>query len=653
MDRASLIQSTSKTTQSQTGAVPSSGANPNSTGGRPDGNDMFDKWALGIEEPEPPASPPLGVSPQLPGASSGNSPAATRIRSESQPRSVERIRPDDVWFYLRLQYQGLDWSAPSEAMKTITQSCASTTAFTPSSGSVSSIPDDSLSAILTPTQIENLLLIFVENYTPWLNFKLIRDAESPLLDLVCCTIAARHLDENTRAAVAFRLQTLTQDRTAKLIFQSRRSASLEAIQCLLILSLWAPVSSPSEDFGDGRLLIASAISMAMNLRLNEAPNKAAAMLSSQTAGETIDEIQFLELLDKTRLWMSLSNAESLLCIGSGRGALSQRDPEAYIPLFRLRENLPTDKIGGGDTRLRLLADLYGVTERGLTIKFVSLAEKDVNEWYRSNEGVRREFSQLQRIVQPLGSKSSTASAKHVLSPVKVLAQADKFYFQILLVLLHSCRLLSIYNAMAASKIYFVVNRMEGSAFWYRTVRPYDNNVLLEYSKECLRLCETVLLDVIQTDVHHLGTCPDHIFLLISFAASFLVGCKFMILSGMHRLLPGSTDAILSSCIGHLRRAAYSTDHPASQCANVISMLVSLWENKETVLQRYQVQTDPSGSPVQASQPPNGDSASFTAHPVPVVHPSASLLMEPTVYNQADFSWLNDPGFWNDILDTPL
>jgi len=131
-----------------------------------------------------------------------------------------------------------------------------------------------------------------------------------------------------RAAVAYRLQTLTQDRTTKLIFQSRRSASLEAIQCLLILSLWAPISSLSDDFGDGRLLIASAISMAMNLHLNEAPSKALALLNSQTAGETVDEDKLTEFMDKTRLvslivldvcpisypctqWMSLSNAESL------------------------------------------------------------------------------------------------------------------------------------------------------------------------------------------------------------------------------------------------------------------------------------------------------------------------------------------------------
>ncbi|KAL0580498.1 hypothetical protein V5O48_001485 [Marasmius crinis-equi] len=629
MDRSVLIQNTSKA-QGQIG--PSTSDSTESTGRPNNGSDVFEKWALGIEQPTP-SSPGIEANTPLPGASPPNKPISAR---PDAPAPKQRSGPDDIWWYLRVQYGPLDWTAPLEAMKIITKNSSSNdTAFTPSSAS--SAPSDTLSSILTQVQINDLLLIFSEQYMPWLNFNLIREAESPLLDLICCTIAARHLDENTRSLVAHRLQTLTQDSSARLIFQSRRSESLEAIQCLLILSLWSPVSS--EDFADGRLLIATAISMAMNIRLNEAPQRTLALLNSQLAGETVVEAHLLDSMDKTRLWISLSNAESLLCIGSGRGALSKRDPATYMNIFRLRETIPTDKIGGPDARLRILADLYEITERGFAIKFASHSEQDMKSWYRSSENVRKEFSQLERIIQPLG----------------VLAEMDRFYFHILMVLLLSCRFLSVYNAMAVSRVYFMKHhRVEDGAYWYRTVRPHDDNVLIEYGKECLRLSEAILLNMMQTDVHRLGTCPDPIFLMISFAASYLVGVKFMLLRGMQRFLPGSSTIILSSCISHLRRAAYSTDHPANQCANAISTFVSLWENRETLMKQYQ-QEKLSLSSTQTQNHPSSssDSGSFTNQSVPLAHPSAPMLMEPMAPSQMDFSWLNDPSFWNGILDTPL
>ena len=98
----------------------------------------------------------------------------------------------------------------------------------------------------------------------------------------------------------------------------------------------------------------------------------------------------------------------------------------YVPLFRLRENLATDKIGGADTRLRLLADIYDVTERAFAIKFASHSDKDVEEWYRANEGVLREFSQMGRVVQPLGSKSSVTLASTV-SQSSVSLSADRSF----------------------------------------------------------------------------------------------------------------------------------------------------------------------------------------------------------------------------------
>jgi hypothetical protein len=118
---------------------------------------------------------------------------------------------------------------------------------------------------------------------PWLNFELIREGgvPTPVLDLACCIVASRHLDEQTRTRVSARLQKLTEDTVIKIIFNSRAAETLESIQTLLILSLWSPVYRGGSGIRDGRLLIASAVSMALNLRLSEASRKASEMRSTR------------------------------------------------------------------------------------------------------------------------------------------------------------------------------------------------------------------------------------------------------------------------------------------------------------------------------------------------------------------------------------
>jgi hypothetical protein len=80
------------------------------------------------------------------------------------------------------------------------------------------------------------------------------------------------------------------------------SESLESIQSLLILALWAPICGGSGDNRrDGHLLLASAISMAKNIRLNEAPERLQALMDLQRLGYTFDEAQIEDTANRTRL----------------------------------------------------------------------------------------------------------------------------------------------------------------------------------------------------------------------------------------------------------------------------------------------------------------------------------------------------------------
>jgi hypothetical protein len=93
---------------------------------------------------------------------------------------------------------------------------------------------------------------------------------------------------------------MTEDQIGRLLFRSGTRDSLQSVQALLILSLWAPVGGSTESgYGDGRHLIASAVSIAMNLRLNEASSKLRVMNEGQV--EAIDDGERLDLTRKARV----------------------------------------------------------------------------------------------------------------------------------------------------------------------------------------------------------------------------------------------------------------------------------------------------------------------------------------------------------------
>ncbi len=70
--------------------------------------------------------------------------------------------------------------------------------------------------------------------------------------------------------MAPRLQKLTEDTIARVVFNPEKFESEETIQGLIVLSLWMPICGSATGGGDGRMLIGMAVTMAMNLRLSEA-----------------------------------------------------------------------------------------------------------------------------------------------------------------------------------------------------------------------------------------------------------------------------------------------------------------------------------------------------------------------------------------------
>ncbi|KAJ3772884.1 hypothetical protein FB446DRAFT_772141 [Lentinula raphanica] len=480
--------------------------------------------------------------------------------SNSSPTSeVFPSRPHLLWDFLD---GSLDWTAPLQAIQELMKQTqvspsASRNFHTPPPID----PNDTLEHILSPDQILHLRAIFEQNYLPWLNFTPIRDVHSPLLDLVYCTIASRHLDDRTRSEVAPRLQYLTAENVARMILQSRRSETLESIQCLLILSLWAPVCGADEDFRDGRLLVASAVTMAHNMRLNEACQVAARLKSKRDKGEEVLEHELYDATNKTRLWMALTNVESLLCTGSGRNPLSKRCP-GYLSMFT-SSRFPVDIASGRDLRLKLLAELFDITEAGLSIRLQTLSEADVNHWY-------------DRFVHVLSNLSRVA---RVLLPLPVVSDFETFYFQMLNILVSTCRLLVLYQTFLSAREYFVRTGNDANPRWFHEVRPHGLPILISWGRETMAVAESILVQVLEMDFRLLGTSPDYIFNMIAFAASYVLGSKFLVLQTLGVNLPGSTERLLSKCIDRLHQCCYSPDSAARKCAVLMTEMLILWENK--------------------------------------------------------------------------
>jgi hypothetical protein len=124
-----------------------------------------------------------------------------------------------------------------------------------------------------------------------------------MLVLARLLVASRHLDSVTRAAVVPHLQKLTGEALHRHLFNPIPSP--ESIQAVIILSLWSPIGGGAQaSVRDGRLLIASGVSMAMNLRLSQAVEYISSLRSDMREDQGVSSTFACDLedaMDKARL----------------------------------------------------------------------------------------------------------------------------------------------------------------------------------------------------------------------------------------------------------------------------------------------------------------------------------------------------------------
>ncbi|KAJ7704406.1 hypothetical protein B0H17DRAFT_1193653 [Mycena rosella] len=525
---------------------------------------------------------------------------------------------DRLWSFVESNGP-LDWSAPMLAVQQLSK--LPLAHLHPPAHPTPPLPPGelTLARILSEERMRYLLDLFDERYTPWLNFKPTTRTGSALLDTVCCAVAARHLEN--AADVKMQLQTLTEDSIAKMIFNPRPSESVEAIQALLILSLWAPLGGPQEDGGrDGRLLIASAVSMAMNLRLNQAAEKATALRKKNGGRLSVEDTETLEAtLENARLWISLTNTESMLCLGTGRVPLSRRSPED-LQLIEFPRSF-VGLLDYGDVRLGLVASSFDLLEEGVGSRLQPGV--DVDNWY---DGIMVVLEKMKRI-------------RRLLTPLPYVLEREQFYVHILHVYESMSRLLVLYHALWDARV--SVGNLPPGESWHPFFKPHGVEAVGEWGRDMIQTTEALLVSVLAADTRRLGTAPDNLFTMVALAAGYVVGVKFLMARGGTELA-GASDLLLARIVAHLNNVACAPGHAAQRAAFLVTGMIAKWEGRNA------------GTPAPASYPTPTPSADADGDFLePLAFNTAQLQQPPDIdFNLFMDSTISmDAEFWNSLAQT--
>ncbi|KAJ7672578.1 hypothetical protein DFH06DRAFT_1036905 [Mycena polygramma] len=579
---------------------------------------------------------PTASTSQLPSPESAEPPKTSTLNAMvTYPANLPPT--DRIWAFVGEENSGIDWSAPMLAIQQLSKLPFAHLNVPVQPALAYPTGELTLHRILSDDQRRHLLDLFDDRYGPWLNFKPSRNTNSSLLDIACCAIASRHLDNASGSAqIKMQLQKLTEDSIAKMIFNPRPSESLEAVQALLILSLWAPLGGPPENDGrDGRLLIASAVSMAMNLRLNQSAFKAAVLQKRNRNVDrpSVEDAEALkEMTENARLWIALTNTESMLCIGTGRIPLSRRSPED-LQLVEYPKTFVN--VNHGDLRLGMTASTFDLVEEAVGNR---LQGKDVDDWYDEMMVILEKMKRLKRLLVPL----------------PYVLDQDQFYFHVLHIYQDMSRQLALYHALYDARV--SVGHVKLGESWHQYFKPHGTEVVGEWGRDMVITTEALLVNVLAADTRLLSTAPDNLFTMVALAGGYVVGVKFLMFRGGSHYLGGS-DLLLAKVVAHLSSVACAPGHAAQRAAFLIKGMLAKWEARSlgppVVAASYPTPTSDRQSLADNLAAPSASTSTEN-----LVDPSAFAAGNPNATSlppfELDFSMFMDStipvdaDFWNNL-----
>lgn len=502
--------------------------------------------------------------------------------------------------------------------------------------------DQSLFQILGGERIKHLTDIFEERYNPWLNLQPNYHSHSPLVQLAQCCVASRHLDPATRSIVTPQLYRLADEAIFKQAFSPLPST--DAIHATLIHSLWGPVGDPtSRETRDGRLLAATAVSMAMNLRLSQAMTYAKTLRNQKKPDEPQSE-ELVEALDKARLWFALSNVETILCYSTGRDAISDCNKlisdsisttsVATVPLAR-------------DMRLTLTSQLLSLTNDGFSLRLPS--KSDLGVFYQGVINHSACMDNIERLISPF-------------------SEHEDFHFKMLRIYCLTTRLLVLIHAMMELKrVYEDDDREE---LWFDIAEHNGVKLVMSWGTRALVVAEEILITMLsQPETNLLSAAPDNFFAMISLATLYVILSKWSSAEDKGEPLPGSSDSLLARTADRLALVSCSPDHSAGKYARVIEEgVLSVQRKLANFVPRCpsrstRLQQHPNAPPhnhtignhrdtVHTNMPPNSGRTephpvAPQGHPMHLQHTLPSFPMNDPNYFNSEFFFDNE--FWSSFM----
>ncbi|KZP31586.1 hypothetical protein FIBSPDRAFT_776291 [Athelia psychrophila] len=511
------------------------------------------------------ASSPALVGDTL--AASPSSIVGARAAPAVSDHNIERlplpIPPNSTWNSLK-RSGVVDWlDTPVYCIRTIARGSPSATG----NDSMDQV-DSALCKILTPRQLDSLLESFEEKFSPWLNMPR-KDPRngSTFLQLAQCLVASRFLDPPTRASIAPRLRELAEKTAGRVLFDP--APSTDSIQAIILLAMWAPVGAGLTDARDERLLIAAAVGMAVNLRLDEAIGHLLRM-ESATSAECPSVVDLEDVRNKARLWLCLMNGESMLCMGTGRLPLSNPSG-SHSNLVDWSSGATIES--GRDARLALSRRVYATAEAGLRLRFSKQA--DLELFYQQVVDTLSEFENIANFIIPLSA----------------VTEHESFQAFVMQMDWRMCQLLFIQHCRAETQKVYSPGTIPPRADWHLKAVCNGVSLPITWGKQTLILAQDILASAIyrRPVTCILSTMPDSIFAMICTTAAYLVRIKISAYAFMGIRIPGSSDNLLQKIRELLTTAACGPDHISARCAQFLATLINTYEAHLQVPPQQQLQ----------------------------------------------------------------
>lgn len=214
-----------------------------------------------------------------------------------------------------------------------------------------------------------------------------------------------------------------------------------------------------------------------------------------------------------------------------------------------------------------------------------------------------------------------------------ISRYDVFYFEILLLQYYGCRLLTTHRALRELR---TVLEGEKNHTWIGT-KYHGTSIIPIWGRDSIKNAQCLLTTFISAHDHKLlSACPDHIFSLVTCAATWLIVSNF----SMHQLncppLGSACDKLITTTTELLGSLAAGPDHALAKYAHVVAVLMEAW-NRHTA------------APASGQQM---DKLEKTAVPEELKHQHEFdfSAFEPQLTEWGGTEIFMDPSFWASFMD---